>query len=386
MGHKADKSFFTEKRHWSERKDEILSCYLVPYLAKLTKKIAPILIADTFAGPGVFEDGNPGSPLIICNVIAEVISQNPTARIKAICIEPVDSLYAKLNNCLETFPFAKPKHGTFEDYLPEIARYAETHTLFLYVDPFTVEGLNWDQMDAIFQHIDKSKMSIEILMNFNASSFARRALAALKLNVPECNPEIEDNEEIDIPIATPPSIEKLNSMVGGNWWESIISSSCSFPDKVQKLTDGFCEKLSIRFNEVCHHGVKALPHHTVPKYYLIFASPHPDALILMNDQMVKSQRVLADLARPDHPTLFETRPLDLVPDPASLPPIILKYTKQPTARKTVITAVIREVFCQYAYAEIRGQIESMLKTGELKSETGKTRINDSIKIYATSLL
>lgn len=381
MGHKADKSFFNEKRHWSKRKDQILECYLPPYLFKIATQGHPILIVDAFAGPGKFGDGEAGSPLIICRNIQEASSKGLTVPVTLLCIDDDKELYSELCNSIHRFSFAKAKHGKFGDYIPWIQEKAKNHSIFLYVDPFTVEGLDWDQMDSIFQHLSISHMSIEILMNFNARSFVRRGLAALKLTVPEPNSEIEDEEEIDVPLITPPSIERLNTVVGGYWWQEILESSMSFPEKVQAVTNGVCRMLSKRFREVCQHAIKALPHHTVPKYCLIFGSRHPDALILMNNEMVKSRQVLAELAKPKEPTLFETRPVELVPDIEELPPIILRHTSQLIARRNVILNIIREYFCQFSAKQIRGCIEQMLKTGKLKSETGKTRINDKTKIF-----
>jgi three-Cys-motif partner protein len=298
------------------------------------------------------------------------------------CIESDKELFLELSKSIEPFPFAEAKHGKFGDYIDEIEKQAKKHSVFLYVDPWTVEGLDWDRIDRIFQHLSISKMSIEILLNFNAPSFARRGLAALKLAVPESDPEVEDTEEIDAPFVAPASIECLNVVVGGEWWQPILASTATFPSKVQHLTDGVCANLSQRFKEVCQHPIKALPHHTVPKYFLIFASRHPDALILMNDQMVKSRRTLAELAKPKDPTLFEMRPTELVPDMEMLPQVILKHASQPTRRGTVILNVVRECFCQFAVKEIRGCIEQMLKDDKLQSETGKTRINDKVKIFA----
>lgn len=382
MSHKADKSFFNRKRHWSKRKDKILECYLPPYLSKIATQKVPVLIVDAFAGPGKFGDGEPGSPLIICQSIESALLKGISVPVSAMCIEPEKDLFSTLSGLLKRYSFAEAKHGKFGDYVQEIEGKAKNHSVFLYVDPWTVEGLNWNRMDGIFQHLNISKMSIEILMNFNAPSFVRRGLAALKLTIPESNPEIEDTEEIDAPIATPPSIERLNNVLGGDWWQNILKSSASFPEKVQRVINGVCEHLSERFREVCQHAIKALPHHTVPKYYLIFGSRHPDALILMNNEMVKSRQTLAELAKPKDPTLFETRPADLVPDIESLPPIILKHASCPTERGLVILNVIRECFCQFAVKKIRGCIEDMLKNGTLKSETGKVRINNKVKIFA----
>ncbi|MHC4556400.1 MAG: three-Cys-motif partner protein TcmP [Planctomycetota bacterium] len=384
MGHKADKSFFDEKRHWSKRKDKILECYLPPYLSKIATQGHPVLIVDAFAGPGKFGDGEPGSPLIICQNVKKALSRGLSVPVSALCIEDDRELFSLLSRLIGKFPFAEARHGKFGDYIQQIQEKAKDHSVFLYVDPFTVEGLDWARMDCVYQHLSISHMSIEILMNFNARSFVRRGLAALKLAIPESNPEIEDTEEIDAPLVTPPSIERLNRVAGGDWWQNILDSSSSFPEKVQNMTNGVCERLRERFREVCQHAVEALPHHGVPKYYLIFGSRHPDALKLMNDEMVKSLRTLADLAKPKDPTLFEMRSTELVPDIEKLPLIILRHASQPTQRGLVILAVIREYFCQFSVKQIRGCIERMLKEGKLKSETGKIRINDKVKIFAIS--
>jgi hypothetical protein len=104
----------------------------------------------------------------------------------------------------------------------------------------------------------------------------------------------------------------------------------------------------------------------------------------MNDEMVKSMRTLADLAKPKDSTLFEMRSIELVPDIEKLPPIILKHALRPTERGIVILNVIRECFGRFSRKEIRGLIEQLLKDGKLFSETGKTRINDTVKIFAAT--
>jgi three-Cys-motif partner protein len=232
MGHKADKSFFNNKRHWSKRKDKILECYLPPYLSKIATQGHPVLIVDAFAGPGIFGDGEPGSPIIICQSVKKALSRGLSVPVSALCIEDDIELFSQLSKLIGKFPFAEARHGKFGDYIQQIQEKAKDHSVFLYVDPFTVEGLDWARMDCVFQHLTISHMSIEVLMNFNAQSFVRRGLAALKLAIPESNPEIEDTEEIDAPLVTTPSIERLNIVTGGDWWQNILDSSSSFPEKV----------------------------------------------------------------------------------------------------------------------------------------------------------
>jgi three-Cys-motif partner protein len=64
-----DSSFFNAKRPWSRYKDFLLQSYLEPYIPKVAKLRKPILIVDCFAGRGSFDDGEPGSPLIIAKAI-----------------------------------------------------------------------------------------------------------------------------------------------------------------------------------------------------------------------------------------------------------------------------------------------------------------------------
>ena len=61
--------FFKAKRPWSKYKGFILRYYLETYIPKVATLKKPILIVDCFAGCGQFDDGEPGSPLIIASII-----------------------------------------------------------------------------------------------------------------------------------------------------------------------------------------------------------------------------------------------------------------------------------------------------------------------------
>src|ERR1700694_1575435 len=68
--------FFEGKRPWSKIKDEVLEKYMTPYLAKVNTRGQPILLIDGYAGPGIFEDGAQGSPLIMCERAGERAKDN----------------------------------------------------------------------------------------------------------------------------------------------------------------------------------------------------------------------------------------------------------------------------------------------------------------------
>ena len=71
---KDNKLFFKQKKLWSEVKDELLGCYLVPYLNKVITMNMPILYVDCFAGKGKFDDGKDGSPLIAVQCLSQCLS------------------------------------------------------------------------------------------------------------------------------------------------------------------------------------------------------------------------------------------------------------------------------------------------------------------------
>ena len=100
----------------------------------------------------------------------------------------------------------------------------------------------------------------------------------------------------------------------------------------------------------------------------------------MNNEMVKSRRVVAEMAKPQERTLFETRSEDLVPDLDILPDAILVNCTTPIKRGDLIRQVIQQNFCKFDWSEIRGTIERLLKAGTLHSDSGKTRINDDNRV------
>ena len=136
-----------------------------------------------------------------------------------------------------------------------------------------------------------------------------------------------------------------------------------------------------RFREVVFHPIKAKPHHTVSKYDLVFGTRHIEGLKLMNDEMVKSRRKLAEMALPSEPTLFEIRSEELVPDVERLPQIIQDIAETPIPRKDVMAAVVRANFCEFHQTEIRQCIAALLKAKKLISDASTSRINDDTKIW-----
>ena len=362
MSHKANASFFDRKRPWSKRKDHILAYYLEPYLAKVARLERPILLVDGFAGPGKFDDGEIGSPLLLCAKAQKAISRG--ARVKVLCIESDSRLCERLKCNLTGFDFADALCGRFLDHAPYLSQCAASYTTFLYIDPWTVTGLDWSALDDVFRRIHDAGASVELLLNFNAAAFVRHGLAALRRQVPGVDPSSEDCDEIDDACASPPSTELLSRVIDGDQWRSILGGEASFSQQVRSIADALCARLRQRFAEVVRIAIKAHPDHLVPKYYLVFASRHPDALKLMNDAMAKSRGESIFFA-----DMFSH---------ADLERLILDLASSWVCRGELILNVMRRACSTFTYSEIRGCVEALLKASRLESVTGRSRINDSV--------
>jgi len=137
-------NFFESKKDWSKIKDQILLTYMKPYLAKMAHTHRPTLVADCFAGKGEFEDGEPGSPLMMAQLVQEQVNMRPEAKLKVVCIEKkyVSELrqnaepYADFLTCLD---------GDYEDRMEFfISQYpSRNQNLFLYVDPYGIKSIRF---------------------------------------------------------------------------------------------------------------------------------------------------------------------------------------------------------------------------------------------------
>ena len=364
MGHKADNSFFEKKRAWSKRKDVILGYYLAAYLAKVRRLGRPVLLVDGFAGPGRYGDGEPGSPMVICRRAAAAVNRSAEPPVHVWCVERQPELVEQLKQNVR-FSFAEVKVGEFSAHIEEIRYLARTHTVFLYVDPYTASDIDWNELDGVAKQIQQANASVELLMNFNTPSFVRWGLAALKRQTPDADNDTEDGEEEDAAVE-PPGHERLTRVVGGTWWSDVIGQNRSFADLVSEVATKIGDGLRKRYSEVCWVPIKHRLGHTVPKYHMFFGSRHPDALELMNDAMIKA-RGHSDF----QVDLFAENDVD---------EMALRLASDWLPRRQLMLRVVREAFCQYYWKDIRGRIQSLLESRRLESDTGKLRINDHTRL------
>jgi three-Cys-motif partner protein len=373
-------SFFKEKKPWSKYKDFILDYYLTPYIAKVKMLKRPILIIDCCAGPGKFEDGEDGSPVISARHIIE--SRQKGVDIKGMFLEKKKKYFKTLENLMKPHSaYIVVQLTDFTGYLARIAEMAQSHTVFLYVDPYGIKELPFKELAKIYEQINKHGASVEVLMNFNSPGFIRCGLVALKMESAHLDPELTDDfYEESLSDIQGMTLQEMDIIAGGDYWKNVIAdNNLSYAEKEQKITELYMEQMVKYYSMVCDFPIKEKYHH-LPKYRLIFGTRHPDGILLMNDTMYKAREQFLQSEFADD-KLFDTRPLKEQKDPITFTKRLYEIVKlnEPISRKNVILLSMQEFFCHYNSSDYLQAIKKLLKGFEglrLYSKSGKVRIND----------
>jgi three-Cys-motif partner protein len=276
-----NRDFFSHKKEWSKLKDQILSKYLVPYLAKITSSGRPTCIVDCFAGKGKFDDGQPGSPLIIAGQIVDKLEKDPDLDLRAIFIEKIYARDLKAN--LGENPHFEVIDGEYGDFIDGFISNITnpSNNYFFYVDPYGIKSLDFNH----FNMLSALKLtSLEILINMNSPGFLREGCRILSCTrtIPDW---VEDHESEDGDIH---SKEIMDSIAGGDDWQGILSSFQNGDIDFHKAEELFMQSYTARLRSIFKHVVeipiKQRSHH-MPKYRLVFMTNYHDGLFLMSNQM-----------------------------------------------------------------------------------------------------
>jgi len=370
--------FFKQKREWSKYKDLILGYYLTPYLEKVKYLKKPILIIDCCAGPGLFDDGSDGSPMIIAKHVKTLYDKG--VNIKGLFLEKKKKFFTKLQNNLRPFSaHTEAKHIDFRGYLENIQLMARNSTIFLYVDPYGIKELPFSELSDIYKTIMEHNSSVEILLNFNSPAFIRCGLVALKMDTQGFDIE-EGQDEESFGGVEGMTTGQMDSIAGGDYWKDIVSDpSVPFLEKEKKITEFYMQQMNDYFPMVCNFPVQK-KYGQLPKYRLIYGTRHGDGILLMNETMYKAREQFLKHEFAEG-FLFDTRPLEESKDMAVFAKRFYEIVEEngPISRKKIKLIAMQQFFCGYNYSDYSKTVTKLLEGTEgmkLYSHSGKTRIND----------
>jgi len=361
--------FFQGKRPWSKIKDQVLGGYLPPYLRKVAKLGRRIILIDCFAGPGKFQDGSHGSPLVMCGEA----QKHAAGRCIGVFVNKEKAHHERLTQILGTYIRQKIAYtilGDSQDLLKKITEIAQKDTLFIYLDPFGLRGCEFGVLKALLERGNQA--STEILVNLSMPTFHR--LAARKA-VAEGRGESALIRSFH---------RTLDGVLGGDYWRKYAFDDKLRPEeKERKVMEEYQKILRGLLPYAGSCPVQEASGSRV-KYYITFCSRHPDAMRLMNDIMFKAYNehlhwaALADMpllacVMPDWQTQRE-RALVL------LKRIVLEVVQKRPGRTRMEAwdVILSDHFMKFAGSEYRSAVQELVEKGYLTCPTPhKTkRLND----------
>src|SRR5438093_5532689 len=118
-------NFFEWERFPSALKHEIVSGYLTDAFPVLLQHFkSDIVYADLFAGPGRYEDGRRGSPLIAADLAVNWIATGASTRVRCFNVEANPVFFNELRAHTAAYPpgLVTNRIGRWEEYFGELER------------------------------------------------------------------------------------------------------------------------------------------------------------------------------------------------------------------------------------------------------------------------
>jgi len=294
---KNNKDFFKTKSRWSEIKDQLLGCYLIPYFQKILMTKRPIFYVDCFAGKGKFEDGKPGSPIIALGArdscLSKTMLRKGNVKIETCFIDlnHAEELRTNIVHFNNEYGHPNVVSGKYEDKIEGLLSSKRGANVFLYIDPYGIKALDI----ALFDKFETYGFSsLEMLINFNSFGFFRDACRALDVNY--ANDEALENlddlveyEPTEVSVSKQ-SEELLTRIAGGDYWKSIVAS---YKNKEidgykaeKRLSTEYKQRLRQRYGYVLDMPIR-LKAGQRPKYRMFHVCDHEDGCFLMAQNMQK---------------------------------------------------------------------------------------------------
>ena len=383
---KATDNFFAQKRSWSKLKDEILISYLTPYLTKISYTHYPITIADCFAGKGIFDDGQLGSPLYIAQAINDFLQKNTSkVDVQGVFIEKKYIKELQKNLC--SFEECRLIDSDYENWVTMFvnANRDQRRNLLLYVDPYGIKHLPFHH----FREICSLELnSFEILLNFNSFGFLREGCRLLNLRDFESNDDSDVYEQDEAN-----SVPRMNAIANGSYWQELLAEyskgAISMTAAERNFSEAYINEMKTIFRYVVNIPIKAKRSH-LPKYRLIFGTNSEDGLLLVADKMSRTWTDFVERERKGQQLLFDE--IDF-PDATSIglakpEEVIWDLLSTSNDLKVLLVKLIEKYGICYSESKLKEYCKKMEKDGEIvvtrhpsRTPTGKVSSSWEYKKY-----
>jgi hypothetical protein len=317
-----EQKFFEKRKAAAFVKHEILAGYLKPYAMKVGVNAREVVFVDGYAGPGVYDSGEPGSPEVALQV-SDAIADHRVLR--GHFVEQKRTFADALRQHIDERSVTgwTVHQGSVKDRLPAVLADAGDSPLLMFLDPYGLAV----PFDQLVNEVMSRTAKTEVVVNFS--------LAALKrlsgfldtdydaLTEPGPEPLFGDRAK---PRMTPERAEvaakkrdgviaSLDAFLGGESWKEAKRSGR--PGWRSEVRREWVERLCRESAPGWKHWSVAVPEKVddEPVYDLVLFTRHRHGLWLFNDSASRAyfklhQRSWGETASVETATLFDDPPLE----------------------------------------------------------------------------
>lgn len=262
------KDFFKEKQGAGIFKHGLFRRYVPVFVSKVgsTAQGGRVYCLDAYAGAGMYDDGTPGSPLLVATTASEMARLRD---LRGIYVEEDRKTCDRLKAALQatgTDPLVY--QGRVERHLDSILAEVGRSPLFAFFDPFGL-GLPFDILTqrVLGRATGFLSAPTEVLLNLSLPGLWRNA-GHLAEPTSSHQPYLKARKTILI---------RMDAAMGGDWWRPIWTSGVD--DKVQQIVQGYWNRLKEAAGGWGSWLVPVSERWGAPPIYcLIFLSKHPDGM------------------------------------------------------------------------------------------------------------
>jgi len=339
--------FFVRKKVWSEVKDELFACYFKPYVSKILHTYRPLVYVDCFAGKGRFDDGEPGSPIIALDIINECLTNSKTDK-ASVSTNFIELNHAdELSSNLKGYEDITIISGFYEKEIESLLLNKDGCNIFLYLDPYGIKALE----HSIFESFaNRNFNSIELLINLNSFGFFREACNALGTKY-ENDLIFEDLIEYDPTRlnASKKSIEALNEIAGGTYWQPVVEDykkgNIDGYKAEEIITSEYCKQLGESYSYVLNMPLR-IKKGQRPKYRMIHATNHHDGCLIMVDNIYNRWQVIQNLQNCGQLSMWEEDCENKIVDKIKIENKVIEHFSR-YETKTSLSVALANFFVEY---------------------------------------
>jgi len=234
----------------------------------LGRRSKEVYYVDGFAGRGIYDGGEKGSPVLAAEASETFRQSNKPFSLLCINVEKDHENF--MNLCDGTAKFGnlvKNYEGSFEDNIDTILSHAQNHPAVFFIDDFGIKGTDWGAVEKVVARKD----STDIWIRFDYKT-VRRLAGFYDSEAKEAQGKLNTLQNL-----FGISSKQLQARLEGNTPE----------ERINNAIDLYIEQLEKTFNKFGKKGFAAsYPIISIDghrKYHLIFACAHPKAATLASN-------------------------------------------------------------------------------------------------------